>query len=58
MALLVCRPPSFMSSHLIFQGPAAVAVLVVHNKLKKKKGVLPNDVTYIAGDEVDDVWNW
>ena len=30
--------------------PAAVGVLVVHNKLKAKKGVLPESVTYIAGE--------
>ena len=28
--------------------PAAIGVLVVHNKLKPKKGTLPADVTYIA----------
>ena len=37
--------------------PAAVGVLVVHNKLKEKKGVLPDDVTYIAGEEVANHWN-
>lgn len=37
--------------------PAAIAVCVVHNKLKPKKGVLPDHVEYIAGREVPDVWN-
>jgi len=37
--------------------PAAVAVMVVHNKLKPKRGVLPDDVLYIAGENVRDVWN-
>jgi hypoxanthine phosphoribosyltransferase len=37
--------------------PAAVGVLVVHNKLKPKKGVLPDDVTYIAGEDVANAWN-
>jgi hypoxanthine phosphoribosyltransferase len=38
-------------------GPAEVAVLVVHNKLKPKKGVLPDSVVYIAGEHVPDAWN-
>lgn len=37
--------------------PAAVGVLVVHNKLKPKKGTLPDDVTYIAGEHVPNAWN-
>ncbi|GMH91803.1 hypothetical protein TL16_g12160 [Triparma laevis f. inornata] len=37
--------------------PAAIAVLVVHNKLKEKKGTLPKDIVYIAGDDVEDHWN-
>ena len=37
--------------------PAAIGVLVVHNKLKEKKGVLPDDVTYIAGEHVPNAWN-
>ena len=37
--------------------PAAVGVLVVHNKLKPKKGVLPKNVTYIAGEETPPQWN-
>ncbi|KAJ1448893.1 phosphoribosyltransferase-like protein [Pelagophyceae sp. CCMP2097] len=37
--------------------PAAVAVLVVHNKLKEKKGTLADDVVYIAGEDVPDNWN-
>ena len=31
--------------------PAAIGVLVVHNKLKPKKGVLPADIVYIAGNQ-------
>jgi hypoxanthine phosphoribosyltransferase len=34
--------------------PAAVAVAVVHNKLKKKTGRLPAHVQYFAGEEVED----
>ena len=37
--------------------PAAIGVLVVHNKLKPKKGTLPDDVTYIAGEHVPPAWN-
>lgn len=37
--------------------PAAVATLVVHNKLKKKEGVMPQGVTYISGEDVPDAWN-
>lgn len=37
--------------------PAAIGVLVVHNKLKPKKGTLPPGVTYIAGEDVPNAWN-
>lgn len=37
--------------------PAKVAVCVVHNKLKAKRGVLPDDVVYMAGEHVADKWN-
>lgn len=37
--------------------PAEIAVAVVHNKLKKKKGTLPENVTYFAGENVEDAWN-
>ncbi|THG99146.1 hypothetical protein EW026_g3153 [Hermanssonia centrifuga] len=32
------------------------AVFVVHNKVKPKLGVLPSDLPYYAGADVDDVW--
>ena len=38
-------------------GPAAVAVAVVHNKIKPKRGALPEDVPYFAGEDVPDRWN-
>jgi len=38
--------------------PSAIAVLVVHNKLKKKLAELPKDVVYIAAENVPDNWNW
>eukprot|EP00592_Proboscia_alata_P000336 CAMPEP_0194375122 /NCGR_PEP_ID=MMETSP0174-20130528/23588_1 /TAXON_ID=216777 /ORGANISM="Proboscia alata, Strain PI-D3" /LENGTH=203 /DNA_ID=CAMNT_0039155111 /DNA_START=20 /DNA_END=631 /DNA_ORIENTATION=- len=38
-------------------GPASVAVAVVHNKLKSKKGQLPEGVVYMAGANVEDHWN-
>mmetsp|Transcript_27513 Transcript_27513/g.50409 ORF Transcript_27513/g.50409 Transcript_27513/m.50409 type:complete len:221 (+) Transcript_27513:69-731(+) len=37
--------------------PAAVAVAVVHNKLKTKKGTIPDGVAYFAGEDVPDRWN-
>lgn len=37
--------------------PSAIAVAVVHNKLKQKKGTLPDDVEYFAGEDVEDRWN-
>ena len=36
--------------------PAAIAVAVVHNKIKPKKGVLSDDILYIAGENVEDIW--
>jgi len=36
--------------------PVAVATMVVHNKLKPKTGHLPDDVTYIAGQDITDNW--
>lgn len=37
--------------------PAQVAVAVVHNKLKEKRGTLPKNVKYFAGANVPDYWN-
>jgi hypoxanthine phosphoribosyltransferase len=37
--------------------PSEVAVAVVHNKLKPKKGRLPEGVVYMAGANVADHWN-
>jgi len=37
--------------------PSAIAVAVVHNKLKPKRGTLPEGVSYFAGEEVPDKWN-
>ena len=37
--------------------PAKVAVCVVHNKLKPKKGVFPEGVAYFAAEDVEDHWN-
>jgi len=37
--------------------PAALAVAVVHNKLKPKKGIIPEGVAYFAGEDVPDRWN-
>ena len=38
-------------------GPSEVAVAVVHNKDKPKKGVLPEGVIYMAGADVENHWN-
>eukprot|EP00978_Attheya_sp_CCMP212_P043205 scaffold277917_cov48-Attheya_sp.AAC.2 len=37
--------------------PAKVGVVVVHNKLKEKRGTLPENVEYFAGQDVPDKWN-
>eukprot|EP00535_Pseudo-nitzschia_heimii_P011081 CAMPEP_0197200186 /NCGR_PEP_ID=MMETSP1423-20130617/34268_1 /TAXON_ID=476441 /ORGANISM="Pseudo-nitzschia heimii, Strain UNC1101" /LENGTH=194 /DNA_ID=CAMNT_0042654061 /DNA_START=147 /DNA_END=728 /DNA_ORIENTATION=+ len=37
--------------------PAEIAVAVVHNKLKPKKGVIPEGVIYMAGADVENHWN-
>lgn len=37
--------------------PSAIGVAVVHNKLKAKKGTIPEGVEYFAGEEVPDAWN-
>jgi hypoxanthine phosphoribosyltransferase len=37
--------------------PSAIAVCVVHNKLKSKRGTLPDAVGYFAGANVPDLWN-
>jgi len=36
--------------------PEAVAVAVVHNKVKKKLGKIPDGVAYFAGEEIPDLW--
>ena len=36
--------------------PLSVAVMVVHNKQKKKDAELPDDVLYIAGSQIEDCW--
>lgn len=38
-------------------GPAEIAVAVVHNKSKPKRGSLPDNVVYLAGADVGDHWN-
>lgn len=37
--------------------PAKVGVVVVHNKLKEKRGNLPENVEYFSGEDVPDRWN-
>ena len=36
--------------------PAAIAVAVVHNKIKPKLGHLSDDILYISGENVEDIW--
>ncbi|OEU08327.1 PRTase-like protein, partial [Fragilariopsis cylindrus CCMP1102] len=37
--------------------PSEIAVAVLHNKLKPKRGILPDTVTYFSGADVEDHWN-
>ncbi len=42
---------------LLQHSPAEIAVAVLHNKKKEKKGTLPAGVSrYFAGEELDDKW--
>ena len=42
---------------LMRQSPAEIAVAVLHNKKKEKRGTIPREVTlYFAGEEIDDKW--
>ena len=36
--------------------PSNIAVAVIHNKIKVKKGVLPRSVNYICGSDIEDDW--
>jgi len=36
--------------------PSDIAVGVIHNKIKKKSGVLPQSIKYISGKDIDDDW--
>eukprot|EP01098_Paradermamoeba_levis_P014538 TRINITY_DN6981_c0_g1_i1.p1 TRINITY_DN6981_c0_g1~~TRINITY_DN6981_c0_g1_i1.p1 ORF type:complete len:177 (+),score=49.82 TRINITY_DN6981_c0_g1_i1:97-627(+) len=36
--------------------PSAVGVMVLHNKLKPKRGKLPESVTYFTGKDLEDRW--
>jgi len=38
-------------------GPSHIAVAVAHNKLKRKRGVLPDDIFYFSGENLADCWN-
>ena len=42
---------------LLQHGPSQIAVAVLHNKKKEKKGRIPAEVRlYFAGEEIDDKW--
>jgi hypoxanthine phosphoribosyltransferase len=47
---------TYCVQELLKANPAAVAVAVVHNKLKEKHGQLPEDIAYYAAEELEDVW--
>lgn len=36
--------------------PSSIAVAVIHNKVKVKKGTLPRSISYICGSNIDDDW--
>lgn len=42
---------------LLQHEPEEIAVMVLHNKRKAKRGAFPPEITrYFAGEEVDDLW--
>ncbi len=42
---------------LMAHGPASIAVAVIHNKLKEKRGAMPPEVAlYVAGLDIEDKW--
>ncbi len=42
---------------LMSHGPATIAVAVLHNKLKEKRGAMPKEVAlYLAGLDIEDKW--
>ncbi len=42
---------------LLKHRPKELAVMVLHNKKKEKKGVLPSEVKrYYVGEEIEDIW--
>jgi hypothetical protein len=42
---------------LLLHHPAEIAIAVLHNKRKEKKGKIPSEVRrYFAGEELDDRW--
>lgn len=47
----------FCAKEVMKDGPAEVAVAVVHNKMKPKKGTIPPGVKYFVGEHVEDFWN-
>lgn len=42
---------------LMSHNPSEIAVAVLHNKRKEKRGSIPTEVrNYIAGEDLDDIW--
>ena len=36
--------------------PSNIGIAVIHNKIKVKKGILPESVNYICGSNIGDEW--
>lgn len=48
---------AFCTKRLLTHNPAELAVTVLHNKRKEKKGVFPERLNrYFAAEELDDIW--
>ena len=48
---------SYCIRELLKNNPEEIAVLVLHNKRKKKDADFPSEITrYFAGEEIDDLW--
>ena len=42
---------------LLSDAPSEIAVAVLHNKLKEKRGVIPEEITrYYVGEDLEDKW--
>lgn len=46
----------FVTNEIMTYSPAEIAVGVIHNKIKVKKGILPKNIEYIVGKDIADDW--